>query len=327
MLPFFTKLLNWRRWMPLGLGISGVGGLTTCAGIQRVEEVRFSTTDLDNFLAIYPAVLQDTAQAVHLLQQHYFTPGSPGLQEYYQNRYQSKPQPFAQRIAQHPRFYASARHAMQTIAAQKPQVLAAFRRLQALYPPVRFNHIYFLIGGFRGSTAQRQGLLIGVEYLVDGPDVDTSELTLVERRRCNPVAAIPALVTHEMIHNTQQPADGTLLSYAIREGMGDFVAELVTGTPGTNARLHGYGQAHEQELWRAFQQEMNGKDARNWLANPEQETTKKPCDLGYYVGYKICQAYYNKATDKKQAVADMLTTKDFQAFLRQSGYAHQWQAP
>ena len=210
---------TWQRWLPLGLGISSIGGFTTCAGIQRVEEVRFGTTDLDNFWAAYPAVRHDTAQAVSLLQQQYFAPGSPGLREYYQNRYQSNPRPFAHRITQHPRFYASARPNMQAVAAQKPHILAAFRRLQALYPPVRFNHVYFVVGGFRGSTAQRQGLLIGVEYLVDGPGVDTSELSLVERRRCAPLTAIPAMVTHEMIHNTQQPADGTLLGYAIREGM------------------------------------------------------------------------------------------------------------
>ena len=314
-----------RRWLILAIGTSAAVGLTTCTGIKQVEEVKFITTDLDNFWATYPAVLHDTARAADIMQHQYFTPGSPGLQEYYQNRYQSDPLPFARRITQHPRFYASAHRNMRAVAAQKPLVLAAFRRLQVLYPSVRFNHIYFLVGGFRGSTAQRQGLLIGVEYLVDGPEVDTSELSQVERRRCTPVTAIPAMVIHEMIHNTQQPADGTLLSYAIREGMGDFVAELVTGAPGTNARLQAYGHAHEQELWHAFRHEMHGKDAHNWLANPQQETQEKPCDLGYYLGYRICQAYYNKAANKKQAVAEMLTTKDFRSFLMQSGYGQQWQ--
>jgi hypothetical protein len=322
-----SQPLNWRYWLLLSLGASSLSGLTTCTGIHRVEDVHLVTTDLDNFWRAYKAALQDTAHAATIFQQHYFDRGSPGLQEYYQNRYHNRPERFAQAVMRHPRFYASARRTMQAVAAQKPPILAAFRRLQALYPPVRFNHIYFVVGGFRGSTAQRQGLLIGVENLVVDSEVDVSELTFVERNRCEPVTALPALVTHEMIHNTQQPADGTLLGYAIREGMGDFVAELVTGAPGTNARLQRYGQAHERELWQAFQQEMAGKDDRNWLANPQQETAEKPCDLGYYVGYKICQAYYNKATDKRQAVADMLTTKDFQDFLAQSSYATKWQTP
>ena len=314
-----------RRYALLAI-LTSLAGLTACQGIRRVEDVQLVTKDLDNFWAAYPAARQDTAQAATVLQQGYFDPASPGLAEYYQNRYHGRPLRFARAITQHPRFYGSARRAMPAIAAQQPRILAAFRRLQALYPPVRFNNIYFLMGGFRGSTAQRQGLLIGVETLLAGPETDTSELTLAERNRCVPASAIPALVTHEMIHNTQQPADGTLLSFAIREGMADFVAELVTGAPGTNARLHPYGQAHERELWRAFAQEMNGPDDHNWLANPQQETPEKPCDLGYYVGYKICQAYYEKAPDKRQAVADMLTTRDFKEFLAQSGYAAKWPA-
>ena len=180
------------------------------------------------------------------------------------------------------------------------------------------------MGGFRGSTVQRAGLLIGTEYLLAGPEIDTIELTMVERRRRAPVTALLAMITHELIHNTQQPADGTLLSYAIREGMADFTAELVTGAPGTNAHLYPYGQAHGHELWKAFQREMLGKDAHNTLANSEQETTVKHRDLGYYIGYKICQAYYDQALNKQQAVTDMLMSQDSKAFLEQSGYVAEW---
>jgi uncharacterized protein YjaZ len=48
---------------------------------------------------------------------------------------------------------------------------------------------------------------------------------------------------------------------------------------------------------------------------------EKPADLGYYVGYKICEAYYNQAKDKKQAVKDILTIQDYKQFLAKSGYA------
>jgi hypothetical protein len=46
----------------------------------------------------------------------------------------------------------------------------------------------------------------------------------------------------------------------------------------------------------------------------------RPADLGYYVGYKICEAYYQAARDKKQAVKDILEMKDFNEFLKDSGY-------
>jgi uncharacterized protein YjaZ len=65
---------------------------------------------------------------------------------------------------------------------------------------------------------------------------------------------------------------------------------------------------------------MDGTNSDNWIANGQQETPTKPCDLGYYVGYRIVQAYYNKAADKKQALAHILTLRDPKAFLAESGY-------
>jgi hypothetical protein len=294
--------------------------------VERLETIPLVTTDVDRFWTAYSAALRDTAHADRIFQERYFDHGSPGLQKHFAHKYKGNARLFARHVLQRPRYYASAREAMRSAVDQKPQILAAFRQLQQLYPPVRFNPVYFLVGGFAGSTAQAAGLLVEVDG-VNGPGVDTSELSLVQRNRSGPVTLLPALVIHEMIHNTQQPMDGTLLSGVIREGMADFVAELVTGLPGTNTRLHIYGNAHERELWQAFRPVMFGSNPQHWLVNSKEETPEKPCDLGYYVGYKICQAYYNKAADKRQAVAAMLTTKDFKAFLAQSGYEEKMSAP
>ena len=309
------------------LAVSLLGwGFTQCTNTNihrttEVEQVVLSTTDIDLFWAAYPAAMRDTAQADRVFAEQYVGKGSPGLRDYFARKYQGDARRFARSITQRPRFYASIRATTLAVADQKPEILAAFRRLQQLYPPIRFNEVYFLVGGFAGSTAQPVGLLIGADQSACGPGVDTSELTLVQRNRCETVAEVPALITHEMIHNVQQPHDGTLLGGVIREGMADFVAELVTGRPGGNARLHPYGNAHERELWQAFVPEMAGRDPRNWLANSGQETPERPCDLGYYVGYRICRAYYEQAANKQQAVAEMLETKDFTAFLAKSGYA------
>lgn len=64
---------------------------------------------------------------------------------------------------------------------------------------------------------------------------------------------------------------------------------------------------------------MNRKDASNWLYQGDK-AKDKPADLGYYVGYKIVESYYTRAKDKKQAIKDILDIKDFNAFLKASGY-------
>ena len=70
---------------------------------------------------------------------------------------------------------------------------------------------------------------------------------------------------------------------------------------------------------------MNGKDTSNWLYQGDK-AKDKPADLGYYVGYKIAESYYNRAADKKQAIKDILDIKDFNGFLKASGYDEKFSA-
>ena len=50
------------------------------------------------------------------------------------------------------------------------------------------------------------------------------------------------------------------------------------------------------------------------------EPTERPADLGYYVRYRICQTYYEKAADKKKVVKDTLQIRDFDQLFKESGY-------
>jgi hypothetical protein len=288
--------------------------------ISRPEDVKLVTTDINRFWAAYAAAQRDTAHAEAIFRREYFDKSTPGLRDYSQLKMNSYAD-FTHRILARPQYYNSIKQTTLAIADQKPRIMAAFRHFQELYPAVHFQNVYFVVGGWvSGGTATSEGLLIGADQTANGPGVNTSELSLLQRNRCAQVADMPGLLVHELVHNNQGPQNGTLLSYALNEGMADFVAELVTGTLGNNGRLHPYGNAHERELWAAFKQEMNGTNSSNWIANGEQETPEKPCDLGYYVGYRIVQAYYQQAADKKAALAHILTLRDPQTFLTESGY-------
>lgn len=288
--------------------------------IRRPQDVRLVTTDIDHFWVAYAAAWRDTTQAQAIFRREYFDKGSAGLRDYAALKIKSDAD-FTRRILQRPLYYNSIKQTTLAIADQKPRIMAAFRRFQEVYPAVRFQNAYFVVGGWvSGGTVSDEGLLLGADQTANGPGVNTSELSLLQRNRCAPVSDMPTLLVHELVHRNQGPQDATLLSYTINEGMADFVAELVTGSLGNDGRLHAYGNAHERELWAAFKQEMLGTNSKNWIANGPQETPAKPCDLGYYVGYRIVQAYYNQAADKRQALAHILTLRDPQAFLAESGY-------
>ncbi|TDN36791.1 hypothetical protein E4631_21720 [Hymenobacter sp. UV11] len=290
------------------------------------QKVQLVTEDIPRFWRAYDLAARDTAHAVQLFQRVYFDQASPGLRDYFDLKIKSVPK-FVANQRRKARYYRSIRSLTLRVDSLKPQILAGFGKLKELYPAARFPNVYFVIGRWTsGGTASRRGLLIGTDMACQAPGIDEGELTLWERHNLGSLAGLPSLVAHEHIHFLQKDGlDRSLLRGAIHEGMADFLAELATGR-NVNARLQAYGLAHEPALWAAFTQEMGSTNSRNWIANDNQETADKPADLGYFVGYRICQAYYERLADKKQAVADMLTVSDYPAFLAKSGYAQKMAA-
>jgi uncharacterized protein YjaZ len=135
----------------------------------------------------------------------------------------------------------------------------------------------------------------------------------------NPIDKLPPIVAHESVHfNQQYPEHKSLLAVSIEEGSADFIAEKIAGET-ISPRRQAYGNQHEAELWREFQTEMNGTNTGNWLSNALTAKDRPP-DLGYFIGYKICESYYKHSKDKRRAIRDILQIKDFAAFLEQSRY-------
>jgi uncharacterized protein YjaZ len=174
-----------------------------------------------------------------------------------------------------------------------------------------------------GGTLTANALLIGSEMYARTATTPTEEMNDWERQVIKGVEVVPHIVTHELIHYQQKyAASATLLARSMNEGAADYIAELVSGG-NINDHLHRYGNERERELWEEFKKEMDAKDVSRWLYQGDQ-SKDRPADLGYYMGYKIAEAYYKRAADKKQAVKDILQIKDFHQFLAASGYAEKF---
>jgi uncharacterized protein YjaZ len=74
-------------------------------------------------------------------------------------------------------------------------------------------------------------------------------------------------------------------------------------------------------LWAEFETAMHGTDVGRWLYNQDSEAADRPGDLGYFVGYRIAQSFYERTADKEAAVAAIIEMPDADAFLAESGYA------
>src|SRR5690242_14004373 len=91
-----------------------------------------------------------------------------------------------------------------------------------------------------------------------------------------------------------------------------------------NRSQHEYGEQHEKELWLEFKGKMLHDGIKDWLYNSDSKT--RPRDMGYFVGFKICEAYFNRSHDKSKAIKKIIRVGNYKKFLRNSGYMDKFEA-
>jgi len=288
---------------------------------QDPDAARLVTSDIPSFWRVFDkASLKDAAE---LFQREYIDPGTAGLHDFLKSRIQNG-RYLAGTIAVRPRYYAAIRGstlAVDQTPAIKEAIRASFRRLKEIYPDAVFPDVYFVISRMNSAgTVSSSGLLIGVEMNARSEGTPVDELTDWERAVIGQIANLPNIVAHELIH-IQQPhasAKTTLLQQALSEGGADFMGEMISGGI-INRVQRSYGDAHEQALWTEFRKDMLSADLSRWMFQGDR-SKDRPADLGYYIGYKICEAFYRRATDKHEAVRRILRITEPEGFLKESGY-------
>ena len=312
-----ASLRSDARWSPLEARV-----VANEAAFRSIHSdpgrTAFSTSDIARFWSVYDR-LGPSPDPADLLQRDYLDKGTPGLQDFTVLRIGSGKK-LLKAIQGHKAYFDAIRPNTLGLERLEPQVRAAFRNLKAIYPEATFPDVYLTVGAMNsGGTTSSHGLLLGVELFGCGPGVPTGELDPWLVSVVKGPEELPKIIAHELIH-FQQPGDGnrTLLAECLREGSADFLGELISGGL-FNTGIRTYGMAHEAELWKAFKAEMDGEDHSHWMYQGKV-VDGRPADLGYFVGYRITQAYYAKAKDKRQAVKDIIELKDPKALLAASGY-------
>jgi hypothetical protein len=284
---------------------------------------RLIADDLERFWRAWDRAAENPDQRRSIFQSEYLDAGSPGLQAFVDLRIGGVDQLLAT-IDAHPRYYASLRAQMPKIRAMAEPVQELLYRLQELLPKAVFPPTYLMVGVMNtGGTIHFDGLLIGVEMYGKTPDTPTDELGRWHQAVIGAPEDIVAIIAHEMIHFqqlalTRAAPPTTLLGLSLYEGAADFVAELLAGRH-VNHHIHEWAMPREVELWTEFRKVMHGEEYGDWLYSGEIDADR-PADLGYFIGYRIVQAFFGKAEDKKAVLRDILSMTDAEEFLRLSGY-------
>lgn len=240
---------------------------------------------------------------------------------------------FVSTIARYPKYYNSVRPYTYESKKAEPLIEEVFAKLKSIYGNFKPFKVCFAIGVHRtGGTVSDRYVLLGTEMITTGKNVDYSELQgdwAPKDRTKEPdiPLKIKGMIAHECVHTQQKSKLNekavvcNQLYNCLREGIANFIGELITGETNYSV-VNEYGDKHENALWEEFKATLCSSDARKWLYNGG--TAKdRPADLGYYIGYKIAQTYYKNATDKSQAIKDIIDMDDPLNFLQKSGYDQQ----
>ena len=276
----------------------------------------FVLTDVDNFVRATNAIARGVDPSA-ALQKEYFDEASPGLQTFIE-KYDLTLERLLTAMEEHPDAYERIPDLLRALRDQEPSYRATLADIQRIIPSAVFPPTYFVVSGHRGINSGS----------IEGPLLSIEKNTAESIRDGD----IESTLVHEMVHIQQLAATGeeyfaifsgeerTLLALSIREGASTYFAELITGGSENKNRARDYYLGHEAELWAAFRAEMLGLEMGEWLWE-EPSDPDVPQDLGYAIGARIVEAFYQSASDKGVAARTVMSITDYPDFLARSGYS------
>lgn len=285
------------------------------------------TQDIENFWIAYDSVKStpDSLQQIHYINKHYIDKGSEGLKTFMMARNYSAGL-WVSLINKYPKFWNSIRPNTLTLKSKALEIEKSIEKFRIIYPALKEAKMYFTIGGLRsGGTTSGNMVLIGAEIATGNPSTDVSEFPdkwLEGVFKEQSLENIITLNIHEYVHTQQKGQSRDLLAQSIREGSCDFITELVLGQP-IQTNYINYGKKHEARLKQEFKEDMFTSAFNRWLYNGANAETV--ADLGYFMGYAICQAYYKNQADKRKAIRDIIEldyadSNAVEGFLKKSKY-------
>jgi hypothetical protein len=286
-----------------------ISSLTSLSFAQKSKQT-FVSTDIDNFWIAYDKInsTKDSLKQYALLKELYIDKGTQGLKSIIEVRNYTEKE-FMEWIIKNPKFWISIRPNTLKIRSLYPEINSDIEKLKKAYPNLKPSTIYFTIGAFRtGGTIKGNKVLIGSELSLADKSTVIDELPGWRQpfyKTQNPINEIPLLCTHEYIHTQQKELVENLISMCLYEGVAEFISCKVTGKK-SDAPAIEFGKAKQKIVVDRFVSDLFiMTNNYNWMWG-ENRNELQVRDLGYYIGYEICERYYNLSKDKAKAIKELI---------------------
>jgi uncharacterized protein YjaZ len=275
------------------------------------EEAVLVYTDLENFLEAYK-LLRPDVDSIAVLNQYYFNRGSVGLNEYIL-KHSLTPEMMVEAIGKDPEVYEQIGEFVNNIDETKKIFKESMIKYSNVLSKATYPPTYLLVGANRGIAQNSKfGPLVTIAKVLDDPD------TLMQ------------VIVHELSHFQQVMNIGienyialyskpdNMLGLCLREGGAEFLTYLVMKGISQEKALN-FLEENLPEMKSKFILDLEEKNSDYWLWGSLNQN-EYPKLLGYAMGYKICESYYNGAADKEKALTDILSITQSEEFLDQSGF-------
>ena len=320
--------------MRLGLIAAGVIAVAANSSAQqRVAGVdpllvRVDDSAARRFAELYNATGGKPSAAQ--IQERYLANGGPAIAVFTPGRIGSAER-LAGKIAANPKLYQDAvERCLPWLERRNAELRSTYLGLKGLLPDRPLPAIAVVIGANNsGGTAGNGMQVIGLEVICR---LSPSEEAFADWMR--------QFFAHETVHTFQSGeqddvANGLLYS-ALREGVPDYVTQLVTGRI-PNPKRDEWARGKEEWVWQQFladaaivragtnaggeMDEAATAAARRWFGNAGDPPEGWPDELGYWVGMRIAEAYVAASPDPRAAIDRLINPDNVAEILRVSGYA------
>lgn len=302
--------------------------LSVMSFLAVAQKTEIITSDISNFWMAYDKIIlsNDSLERIHLINQLYIDKASPGLKGMMRAR-NYEDYEFVEAIVNYQNYWNSIRGNESLVIRDQAKVDLYISQLRKIYPNLTPSKVYLTMGLFRsGGTYMDGNVLIGAEYFLANENSVIASLPEIVQNTIKQSFPynLPLTCLHELIHTQQKPwENSTLMHMCVAEGVAEFISTLLSGEPLSPPIK--YGKANKDMVVNQFMKEiLRDDDVWNWLWS-ENTNELGIRDLGYYIGYEICETFYNNATDKTQAIKELIeldyeSEEDFVQFLDGTGF-------
>lgn len=286
---------------------------------SETKEYKLITSDIDNFWTAFDS-LAHAQDSVEIIQELYLDKASDGLIELLKIRSMFTASEYVKAIRNHPKFWQSVRKCTENIKNETEKINNAFDEIRKIYPDFNIPDVSFLITpvGMGGTSSEDDSmLLIGAEIVAADSTVDVSEFKNVLKDILGTID-VELYVIHEAIHTAQNPNNEPgMLTETLMEGSAEYISHYILKRT-FRTKKYDYGYENECKLWNEIKVDIE-RDANygKWFGNYANNAHP---DMGYFIGYRIIESYFNLQPDKEKALIDIIKLSNPKDILMRSEY-------